>query len=112
MSCHIHQQCVAEGEFIMEDMNASTGETIHIPLKIINDSNIHSFSGIMHYNPEVLLLDTITTGNYFSNSILISNKNDEGEAHGISGLIQIMDLMSLQMSFLHLMNLITIQLLH
>ena len=72
---------LADGDFIMEDMNASTGETIHIPIRIINDSNIHSFSGILRYNSEILSLDTITTGNYFSNSILISNKNDEGEAY-------------------------------
>ena len=72
---------LADGDFIMEDMNAFTGETIHIPIRIINDSNIHSFSGILRYNSEILSLDTITTGNYFSNSILISNKNDEGEAY-------------------------------
>ena len=41
--------------------------------------NIHSFSGIIHYNPEILLLDTIETGNYYSNSInlILYNANDE-----------------------------------
>ena len=72
---------LSNGEFIMEDMHASIGETIHIPIKIINESNIHSFSGILHYNSEILSLDTITTGNYFANSILISNENDGGEVY-------------------------------
>ena len=65
----------------MEDITASIGETISIPIRIINDSNIHSFSGALNYNHEILLLDTITIGNYYSNSILISNKREEGDVY-------------------------------
>ena len=62
----------------MEDITGSIGETISIPIRVTNDSNIHSFSGVLNYNNEVLLLDTIMAGNYYSNSILISNKREEG----------------------------------
>ena len=43
----------------MENITASIGETISIPIRIINDSNINSFSGVLNYNHEVLLLDTV-----------------------------------------------------
>ena len=75
---YIPYNLLANGEFIMEDMTGSIGETISIPVRVTNDSNVHSFSGVLNYNNEVLLLDTIMAGNYYSNSILISNKREEG----------------------------------
>ena len=75
---YIPDNLLANGEFIMEDITGSIGETISIPVRVTNDSNIHSFSGVLNYNNEVLLLDTIMAGNYYSNSILISNKREEG----------------------------------
>ena len=75
---YIPDNLSANGEFIMEDITGSVGETISIPIRVINDSNIHSFSGVLNYDNEVLLLDTIMAGNYYSNSLLISNKREEG----------------------------------
>ena len=34
----------------MEDITGSIGEIISIPIRVTNESNIHSFSGVLNYN--------------------------------------------------------------
>ena len=45
---YIPDNLLANGEFIMEDITGSI-ETISIPIRVTNDSNIHSFSGVLNY---------------------------------------------------------------
>ena len=76
------------GDFTMDNMGAIPGMTIEVPIKVSNDENIHSFQGILNYNPEVLSLDTILTGNYFNSSMLLSNEPVQGQVHiGGSGFM-------------------------
>jgi len=69
------------GDITINNIDAIPGMTIEIPIQVSNDENIYSFKGILNYDPTVLLMDTILTGNYFNNFMLLSNAISEGQVY-------------------------------
>ncbi len=69
------------GDFTMDDIDAIPGRTIEIPIRIINDENIFGFRGTLNYDPSVLSLDSVLTGDYFNNCLLLSNEFKEGQVY-------------------------------
>ena len=82
-----NNEYLANGEITLEDQNANPGTIITVPILIMNPDNIYGFTGELHFDPNVLNIESVVLNDINQEGIIVYDEIIPGQLR-FSGSLQ------------------------